>query len=138
MRRSPEEEGRRWLEQAAEDLASAELLSREGRHYLACFVAQQVAEKAFKALLYAEGEALVLGHSVEQLGRRAAGRRPELAEVARRTAALDAHYIPTRYPNGLPDSIPARVFGPEASEQAVELARAALEAVRKAWPASPG
>jgi HEPN domain-containing protein len=134
MRRSAEEEGRRWLDQAAEDLVSAELLAREGRHYLACFLAQQVAEKAFKAVLYACGEPVVLGHSVARLGEQAAERWPGLADIARRSAELDAHYVPTLYPNGLPDGIPARVFGSESSERALTLAREVLGAVRRAWP----
>lgn len=138
MRRDPTQEGRRWLDQAREDLVSARLLADAGRHYLACFLAQQVAEKAFKAVLYATGETVVLGHSVAQLGERAAERWPGLADVARRAAVLDAHYVPTRYPNGLPDSIPARVFGPEASAQALALAAEVLDAVVRGWPADEG
>ena len=67
MRGSPAEEGRRWLEQAQEDLRWAEDLAQRGGYHIACFLAQQVGEKALKAFLYAMGEELVLGHSVERL-----------------------------------------------------------------------
>ena len=67
MRASPLEEGRRWLEQAAEDLRWADDLAERGGYHIACFLAQQVGEKALKAFLYAMGEELVLGHSVERL-----------------------------------------------------------------------
>jgi len=67
MRRSAYEEGQRWLAQAAEDLRWAKLLAREGGWHLACFLAQQVAEKVLKAFLYAQGEEIVLGRSVERL-----------------------------------------------------------------------
>ena len=67
MRGSPAEEGRRWLEQAQEDLRWAEDLAQRGGYHIACFLAQQVGAKAFKAFLYAMGEELVLGHSVERL-----------------------------------------------------------------------
>ena len=67
MRGSPAEEGRRWLEQAQEDLRWAEDLAQRGGFHIACFLAQQVGEKALKAFLYAMGEELVLGHSVERL-----------------------------------------------------------------------
>ena len=64
MRRSPAEEGRRWLEQAEQDLRWARDLATRGGYYLACFLAQQIGEKALKALLYSRGAEVVLGHSV--------------------------------------------------------------------------
>ena len=80
------------------------------------------------------GEDLVLGRSVEELGRREAGYRSELEQTARRVAELDAHDVPTRYPNGLPAGIPPRVFGSEPAERALALAREEVEAVRSVWP----
>ncbi|MHB8763199.1 MAG: HEPN domain-containing protein [Deferrisomatales bacterium] len=130
MRNSAEAEGRRWLDQAAEDLRWAEHLAREGGWHIACFLAQQVAEKALKAFLYAQGEEIVLGHSVDRLAAAATRYAPELDEPARRWRVLDGYYIPTRYPNGLPDGIPARVYGPEAARSAVDLAAEAVTWVR--------
>jgi HEPN domain-containing protein len=46
MRDEPLEEGRRWLRQAQEDLRWARHLAQEGAYHLACFLSQQVAEKA--------------------------------------------------------------------------------------------
>ena len=63
---------RRWLEQAEADRHGAQLLYDGASFHLACFVAQQVAEKALKAFLYAQGEEIVIGHSVEALSRWAA------------------------------------------------------------------
>ncbi len=122
MRRSPLEEGRRWLEQASEDLRWADDLARRGGYHIACFLAQQVGEKALKAFLYASGEEIVLGHSIERLCAEAAVRQPEFRVRAQRWSFLDAHYVTTRYPNSLPDSIPARVYTEEAAKEAVRLA----------------
>lgn len=36
---------------------------------------------------------------------------------------LDGYYLPTRYPNSLPGSIPAHVYGRQAAQEAVALAR---------------
>lgn len=130
MRRSPLEEGLRWLEQAEEDLRWAKLLAGEGGHHLACFLAQQVAEKALKAYLYAQGEELVLGHSVDSLSARAAQREAAFAARRGRWAILDSYYVPTRYPNGLPDGIPARVYNREAADHAVALAEEVVTTVR--------
>lgn len=129
MRREPVEEGRRWLEQAKEDLKWAEHLAREGGYYLACFLAQQVGEKALKALLHARGEVLVLGHSVDSLAERAALHAGVIQEKRAAWAALDGYYIPTRYPNGLPDSIPARVYNHKLAADAVDLARDIVDTV---------
>ena len=122
MRRSPLEEGKRWLEQAMEDLRWAEDLAERGGYHIACFLAQQVGEKALKALLYASGEEIVLGHSIERLCAEVAERHPECRERARRWSILDGFYVPTRYPNSLPDSIPARVYTQEAAREAARLA----------------
>ena len=122
MRRTPHEEGRRWLDQAVEDLRWARALAEQGGYHIACFLAQQLAEKALKALRYAQGEEIVLGHSVERLCHEAGEAEPVLREHVRRWAILDGYYVPTRYPNGLPDSIPARVYTRDAAATAVDLA----------------
>lgn len=44
-------------------------------------------------------------------------------------AILDGYYIPTRYPNGLPDSIPALVYNRKAAVEALELAADVVAAV---------
>ncbi len=128
--REPTEEGRRWLEQAEEDLKWARHLAREGAHHIACFLAQQVAEKALKGFLYAQGREVVLGHSVERLCHEAARYDTAFATHAQRWAILDGYYVPTRYPNSLPGSIPARVYTREAAEEAVRLAEEVVVAVR--------
>lgn len=62
----------RWLEQASEDLKWAKDLAERGGYHIACFLAQQIGEKALKAFLYAQGEEIVVGHSVERLCHQAA------------------------------------------------------------------
>jgi HEPN domain-containing protein len=131
MRPSARDEGRRWLAQAAEDLRWTEHLAEQGGYHLACFLAQQVTEKAIKAFLYSRGEEIVLGHSVERLCAAAARLVPEFADRAARWSLLDGYYIPTRYPNGLPEGIPANVFTRDAARAAASMAREAVEWVRE-------
>lgn len=138
MRSSAYEEGQRWLSQASEDLHWANHLAEEGGWYLACFLAQQVTEKALKAFLYAQGEEIVLGHSVARLCAAASRYRPEFAEKARCWNLLDGYYIPTRYPNSLPDGIPAEVYTQEAAQGAVTLAEEAVELVKQLLDQSKG
>jgi HEPN domain-containing protein len=106
-----------------EDLRWAEDIGQRGGYYLACFLAQQVAVKALKGFLYARGSEIVLGHSVERLSREVAEWAPDLKDAARRWAILDSLYVPTRYPNSIPGSIPAHVYTTEAAQGALVLAR---------------
>jgi HEPN domain-containing protein len=126
MRHSPVEQGRRWLRQAEQDLRWTRHLAEEGAYHLACFLAQQVAEKALKAYLYAQGEEIVLGHSVQRLSRAAAAFDATFEARAQSWSLLDGYYIPTRYPNGLPDGIPADVYTEQAATDAVALAEDAV------------
>ena len=55
---------------------------------------------------------------------------PEFRDRAHRWGILDGYDIPTRYPNRLPDSIPARVYTEHAAGETVALAREIVEFVR--------
>ena len=108
MRNSALDEGKRWLSQASEDLKWTKLLADQGGWHLACFLSQQVTEKALKGFLYAQGEEIVLGHSVARLCAEAAEFNSDFAAKAKHWSLLDGYYIPTRYPNGLPTVHDAR------------------------------
>ena len=131
MRRSPLEEGQRWLRQAREDLKWAAVLAEQGANHLVCFLAQQITGKALKGYLYAQGEEVVLGHSVERLSAAAAEYDQRFEDRSRQWSILDGYYIPTRYPSGLPDGIPSDVFSSEAAQNALDLADEAVN-----WTAS--
>lgn len=132
MRESPRGEGRRWLEQALADLEWIRHLAQQGAHYLVCFLAQQAAEKALKGFLYARGEELVVGHSVRQLCQRAGEYDARFRSHVEDWGVLDSYYIPTRYPNGLPDDIPARVYNRQAADGALAIVEAVVAEV-EAW-----
>jgi len=84
----------------------------------ACFIAQQVAEKALRAIAYFRGADLVKGHSV-YLVCRELGINGELEEQAR---LLDQFYIPTRYPDAQPAGAPFQYFSREQAERALGFA----------------
>lgn len=121
--RRPQAEAERWLSQARSDLAFAELGVREGYHAQACFMCQQAAEKALKALHYLDGARVVLGHSLVELLQPLAQRHASLADLAQGAQQLDQYYVPTRYPNGLPGGTPAEVFAERQGRQALSHAR---------------
>lgn len=110
---------RLWLRQAEDDLRAACVLQEAGQGAQACFLAQQVGEKALKALLAAQDRDL-RSHSLTALLR-------ELGEDwgqrwQRQARVLDKLYAPTRYPDALGDEVPAEVFGPEDGEVALQAA----------------
>ncbi|MGQ9626366.1 MAG: HEPN domain-containing protein [Anaerolineae bacterium] len=129
--KDPQGEAERWLSQAEYDLEAARYNAGGGFHSVACFHAQQAAEKALKALLYARGERIVTGHSVSVLGKRCAGYEAEFASLTSRIGRLDRFYIPTRYPNALPGGVPGEEYDETDSEKAISLAAEALEMVKK-------
>ncbi|MBI4703752.1 MAG: HEPN domain-containing protein [Deltaproteobacteria bacterium] len=122
-------EGRRWLGEARAELAAARVLAVAAIHHLACFHAQQAAEKALKAFLYAQGEAIVLGHSVHRLRVACERYDASLATLAD-LRPLDGYYVPPRYPNGVPpDTVPSEAFSPAQSSSAASLADDVIRAI---------
>ena len=124
-------EARRWLAQARHDRDAARLNRDHGFHEHACFLAQQAAEKALKALLYARGEGPVIGHSTLSLVREAARLEAELAGLEAPCRRLDQLYIPTRDPNGLPDNTPHDFFDRAMADQALGDLDAVLGSVER-------
>jgi HEPN domain-containing protein len=110
MQQDNRKEAARWLLQAEHDLSDARFASGGKRFNLACFLAQQAAEKALKSFLFLQHEEDVWGHSAADLCRQAQAIEPRFAEISAPAAALDKYYIPTRYPNALPGGIPSEAY----------------------------
>ena len=122
-------EAKRWIEQAKEDLYSAKILFDAQRYYLVCFLAQQIVEKALKSVIYFNKEDFVLGHSVRKLVEWASKFDKRFEDLINKISILDSYYIPTRYPNGLPDGIPAEIFNRDAAESAFKLAESTVKII---------
>lgn len=131
-------EAERWLAQAREDLQSAEILRAGGRFYLVCFLSQQIAEKALKAFLYAQGRDVVFGHSVAKLCDTCSAYNARFQHVKKEIKNLDQYYIEARYPNGLPEGVPAEFFNEDDAAWALNMAQRALEVVGELIRTSPG
>jgi HEPN domain-containing protein len=122
-------EGLRWLLQAENDLAYAEIGVREGFFAQVCFQAQQICEKALKAIQYGSlGKRVVFGHSLVHL----AGELAIPADLRGELAVLDQYYIPTRYPNGLPGVLPYEVYSRRQAEGALDVCRQVIGLARTA------
>lgn len=107
-----------WLAQAENDLLWARDTLSAGRYAQACFVSQQVSEKALKSLALARGNTQVRSHSLLQIVREL-GINGEVETIARR---LDLYYVSTRYPDAFPAGAPFEFFTVEQAEEAIRFA----------------
>ena len=126
-------EAGRWFQTAEDDLDSAMVLKENSKHAHACFHAQQAGEKALKSLWYL-ADADPWGHSIKKLiddlefvDLRLHG---EMKSLVREGMVLDRFYIPTRYPNGLPDITPDVAFSEVDAAECIERAEKILEVAR--------
>jgi len=124
-------EALRWLKTAEEDLGAARGLLTIKKYSHACFIAQQCAEKAMKALWYALGDD-PWGHSIRKLIEEIPNNAVRQKLMANLEAGniLDRYYIPTRYPNGLPDLTPGEVYLKKDADLCIRHARSILTAVK--------
>ena len=125
--KNSEADARRWLRQAENDLAIAQLVLEEGFSSHACFMAHQVVEKALKALAYCRGDRFVTGHSLIGLLSQLETTYPALSEYDELVGILDRYYIPTRYPDASPGGVPFELYRKGEAEEAVEGARQVVD-----------
>jgi HEPN domain-containing protein len=112
-------EARRWLKQALHDRDAASLNRTHGFNEHACFLAQQAAEKALKAFLYARAQGPVIGHSTLVLSQEAQQQEGAFGALGEACRRLDQLYIATRYPNGLPAGVPHDFYDAGLADQAL-------------------
>ncbi|MBN1850338.1 MAG: HEPN domain-containing protein [Deltaproteobacteria bacterium] len=126
-------EADRWFHTAEDDLDTAIVLKENSKFAHSCFHAQQAAEKAVKAIWYFE-DADPWGHSVKKLIDDLEGVNlvvyNNLSKAIRLGTILDRFYIPTRYPNGLPDITPDMAFDEEDSNTCIKAAQEIIDIVR--------
>ena len=132
-REKNEFEAKRWLVTAESDLASAQILFDNGQYAHSCFHAQQCGEKAVKALWY-KLDADPWGHSIkkliDELEEVDTSSYEHMKKMSRSGVVLDRFYIPTRYPNGLPDITPDVAFYAEDAKTALDLSQSILDLVK--------
>jgi len=98
---------RDWSNQAERDLAHAKNALDDADFEWSAFASQQSAEKAVNALIFVLGGE-PWGHSIAVLLENLPEKNP--ATVMEAGIRLDKHYLPSRYPNGLPAGHPGEVL----------------------------
>ncbi|MHC1591143.1 MAG: HEPN domain-containing protein [Candidatus Helarchaeales archaeon] len=120
----------RWFSQAEFDLGAARTSLNSENYEWACFQAQQAAEKALKAFLFLNGKRVIMTPSIYKLIQECITYNAQFKEISE-VKALDMYYIPTRYPNGLPDQIPHEFYNKEDAEECVGYAEKTLSLIKK-------
>ncbi len=122
----------KWFKQAEYDLKDAQKAMSWGSFNLSCFLSQQAAEKALKAFLYSAGADAVWGHSVGALCKEAQKIDPAFESILSHARALDKYYIPTRYPDALPEeTVPSEVYEEEDARSAHQKAETILSFIKE-------
>lgn len=123
-------ESERWLDFARQDLRMAELAMREGLYNQVCFHAQQCVEKAIKGLLASQGHVPPRTHHLADLLNLL---DPQLlGEIQIEVQLLDRFYLPTRYPDALPGTLPEGLPDEQDAVQALAVARKAFALIEQA------
>ncbi len=123
-------EGSNWLEFAREDLRVAELAMQDRLYNQVCFHSQQCVEKSLKGWLAAQDKDIPRTHKMSDL----LNVLPNdlLHGLSGRILLMDLFYIPTRYPDAFPGSLPDGLPGIEDAKDALELAGEVLQLVENA------
>ena len=122
-------ESERWIAQAQYDLAAAEHARSGEFHALACFLCQQVGEKAVAGYLFARGADHIWGHALADLCEDAMQLDTSFDVIKSVAMLLDKYHRPTRYPTGLPGGIPHEAYDQVDSARAIDIARDVLQFV---------
>lgn len=127
-------EAKRWMRTARYDLETAEILLDNNRYAHCCFLSQQSAEKALKAIYYLNDED-GWGHSVlnliDEIKEVDKGAFSMLVGFRDDAVVLDKFYIPTRYPNGLPDITPDAAYTQKEAKEGIRIAREICDAATR-------
>ena len=115
-----------WFKQAENDWEWGNHTLDSGFYAQACFISQQVAEKALKSLCLFRKLDTVRTHSVRKIAREL-GINGEIEEMGK---YLDLFYIPTRYPDSLPEGAPFESFTKQQAKDALDKALSILNYVR--------
>lgn len=120
------ERSKDWLKQAKRDLESAKNQREDGFFEWACFIAQQAAEKAVKAV-YQKLGAEAWGHSILDLLNGLREKLEVLEDLFDKGRRIDKFYIPARYPNGWATGSPSEYITKEDAENAISDSEAILQ-----------
>jgi len=115
-----------WLRQAENELAWAADSLKGAYWSQVCFAAQQIAEKALKAIALFRGASEIRSHSLVKIAQ-ALDIDGDLERMGRR---LDIYYISARYPDAFAEGAPFEYFDEAQAREALDFAKIFVERAR--------
>lgn len=112
-----------WLDQAKDDLKFAKYAIIGSYYSQVCFISQQAAEKAMKALALHLGADKIRGHSLKDLAT-AMGINGDFLVAAK---TLDLYYISARYPDSFLSGHPSEYFNEKQAAEAIHFAQQIID-----------
>jgi HEPN domain-containing protein len=110
-----------WIKQAERDIKNAKYETKGGFYEWACFLSQQAAEKALEAV-YQKLGGEAFGHSVSGLLSSLPQAYKASEKLKNKAMELDKAYIPTRYPNAIPEGAPYEIYTKQEAKRLITYA----------------
>jgi len=123
------EEAKRWFDFALEDLKLAELAMKEEIYNQVCFHSQQCVEKILKGYMILKGEIYPKSHKLADLLSKI--QESPFDPLKDEILLLDRFYIPTRYPDALPGTLPEGLPSKEDAEEALNTAKEIFKIIKR-------
>lgn len=101
-----EEQVKKWLDMAWEDIRIIDDLIDEKAYGLACFHSQQGIEKSLKVYLLIKSNNVPKIHSIVELIEMCKEYDRQFSDFNEFALIIDCYYIPVRYPDALPGNLP--------------------------------
>lgn len=120
----------KWLYFAKEDLDVARITLKEQIFNQVCFHSHQCVEKCLKALLRSNNQAPPKIHALIDLLELCIAFNPSLVSFELECKSLDRYYIPVRYPEAPPGSLPSGLPGKADADEALKIATKIFDFVR--------
>ncbi|OGK22152.1 hypothetical protein A2866_06760 [Candidatus Roizmanbacteria bacterium RIFCSPHIGHO2_01_FULL_39_8] len=119
-----------WLFFATSDIKSAEASFKANIHHNACFHSHQAAEKTLKALYIHQNQIIPKVHDLLYLLNKSKNKE-KLLGLKKELNFLNQFYIPTRYPDVLPGSLPEGLPDKKDAQKAIKYAKEIVNFINK-------
>lgn len=124
-------ERNRWINFAREGQRAAQIMYKEGIWTLSCFHSQQAVEKALKGFLKEKIHTVSKTHSLIELLNICLQEHADFSSIQEDCAALNRYYVPTRYPDTLPGSLPEGLPTREHADKALQALARVMDFISK-------
>ena len=122
---------KKWIYFAEQDLNFAKFGFKDKFYSHVCFLSQQTVEKSCKAFLIYNSLNYPKTHKIVEIINSNKKLLDLFKEFINEIKLLDAFYIPTRYPDGIPGSLPEGLPDKKDAESSLSIAERIFDIIKK-------